>query len=202
MVATVEAPSPPPVAQTSPPPVAAAHEPWKARSTVASTPPRGPQDGDPLVSTLPSTAQFDMFALDMPPRVPAPPTRPPPATTARKAPPPIEPAPASTDALVVKGRLPPEVIRRTVHLNFGRFRACYEDGLRRRGPALRGHVATKFVIDASGVVTGATNLRSELHDAETEACITHAFAAIEFPAPGEGAVVNVVYPLALGAPPP
>jgi hypothetical protein len=176
--------------------------PWKARSTVGSTPPMGPQTGDPLVSTLPSTGTFDMFALDMPKRPPMPPALSAPAATTPKVLPPAKPPAREPDALVVKGRLPPEVIRRTVHLNFGRFRACYEDGLRRRGPSLRGHVATLFVIDAAGVVTSAKNLRSELEDDKTVACITNAFAAIEFPAPGDDAVVSVVYPLALGAPPP
>ncbi len=197
---TTSAAEPPPSTSA---PVARSEAPWKARSTVASTPPMGPQTGDPLVSTLPgSTGPFDMFSLDMPKRAPAPPAVPAPAATTPKVLPPAKPAAPEADALVVKGRLPPEVIRRTVHLNFGRFRACYEDGLRRRGPALRGHVATKFVIDAAGAVTSAKNLRSELEDDKTVACITSAFAAIEFPAPGDDAVVSVVYPLALGAPAP
>lgn len=191
---TLAEPSPPPSLSL---PVVFRADAWKVRSTVASTPPIGPQPGDPLVSTVASARTFDMFALDLPARAPA---APPPSASTPKRPAPVKAAAPEPDTLVVKGRLPPEVIRRTVHLNFGRFRACYEDGLRRRGPALRGHIATKFVIDAAGVVTSAKNLRSEVEDDKTVACITSAFAAIEFPAPGDDAVVSVVYPLSLGGP--
>ena len=49
----------------------------------------------------------------------------------------------------VNGRLPPEVIQRIVRQNFGRFRLCYENGLR-TNPNLSGRVAVKFVIDRFG----------------------------------------------------
>jgi len=52
-------------------------------------------------------------------------------------------------ATTVNGRLPPEVIQRIVRQNFGRFRLCYEDGLR-KNPTLQGRVAIKFVIDRGG----------------------------------------------------
>src|SRR5262249_16578759 len=49
-------------------------------------------------------------------------------------------------ATTVNGRLPPEIIQRIVRQNFGRFRLCYENGLR-SDPKLTGTVATKFTID-------------------------------------------------------
>ena len=46
-------------------------------------------------------------------------------------------------AVQVNGRLPPEVIQRIVRQNFGRFRLCYEDGLK-SNPELAGRVTVKF----------------------------------------------------------
>mgnify|MGYP006314362019 FL=1 len=54
----------------------------------------------------------------------------------------------------MNGRLPPEVIQRIVRQNFGRFRLCYENGLR-NNPTLSGRVSVKFVIDRSGAVSTA-----------------------------------------------
>src|SRR5262249_36840059 len=51
-----------------------------------------------------------------------------------------------------EGSLPPELIQRTVRQNFGRFRMCYEDGLR-RSPSLAGRVAVRFVIGRDGSVS-------------------------------------------------
>ncbi|MEO8797655.1 MAG: hypothetical protein ABI551_07210, partial [Polyangiaceae bacterium] len=45
----------------------------------------------------------------------------------------------------VNGRIPQEVIQRIVRQNAGRYRACYESGLR-SNPSLGGRVAVKFVI--------------------------------------------------------
>ena len=45
-------------------------------------------------------------------------------------------------ATQVNGRLPPEVIQRIVRQNFGRFRLCYENGLR-NNPNLQGRVSVQ-----------------------------------------------------------
>ena len=66
-------------------------------------------------------------------------------------------------ATSVSGRLPPEVIQRIVRQNFGRFRLCYENGLR-SNPNLRvskptiGKIGTlrASVVDI-GVADGAVN---------------------------------------------
>lgn len=143
---------------------------------------------------------------------PAPPTSAPPDIL---APPPPLPPPAPKTAPVrlhgshttkpptirmamveVSGRLPPEVIQRVVRQNFGRFRACYEEGLRRRGPKLAGRVATKFRIAKDGTAHDATITDSEIADPKVEACIAEAFNGIQFSVP-EGGAVTVVYPLVL-----
>ena len=96
-------------------------------------------------------------------------------------------------AVVVNGRLPPEVVQRIVRQNFGRLRLCYENGLR-TNPSLRGRVAVKFVIDRSGSVSTASDGGSDLPDTGVVACVVRAFGNLSFPQP-EGGIVTVVYPL-------
>jgi len=93
----------------------------------------------------------------------------------------------------VNGRLPPEVIQRIVRQNFGRFRLCYEDGLR-KNPQLQGRVAVKFVIDRSGAVSTAQDGGSDLPDQGVVQCVTRGFTNLSFPQP-EGGIVTVVYPI-------
>jgi Ca-activated chloride channel family protein len=97
-------------------------------------------------------------------------------------------------ATQVNGRLPPEVIQRIVRQNFGRFRLCYENGLR-SNPNLRGWVSTRFVIDRSGAVSAASVASSDLGDPAVAQCVVRSFGNMSFPAP-EGGVVSVVYPIA------
>ncbi len=96
-------------------------------------------------------------------------------------------------AVQVVGRLPPEVIQRIVRQNFGRFRLCYENGLR-SNPALTGRVTVKFTIDGSGAVAGAADVGSDLPSAATVDCVVRSFSALSFPQP-EGGIVNVTYPV-------
>jgi tetratricopeptide (TPR) repeat protein len=96
-------------------------------------------------------------------------------------------------ATQVNGRLPPEVIQRIVRQNFGRFRLCYENGLR-TNPNLAGHIATKFVIDRSGAVSSSQDGGSDLPDKGVVACVVGAFRNLSFPQP-EGGIVTVVYPV-------
>jgi hypothetical protein len=94
---------------------------------------------------------------------------------------------------IVSGRLPPDVIQRIVRQNFGRFRFCYEQGLRLQ-PTLSARVTVKFVIDRTGAVSFASDAGSDLPDRDVVACVVRAFTSISFPEP-EGGIVNVVYPL-------
>jgi hypothetical protein len=96
-------------------------------------------------------------------------------------------------AVQVMGRLPPEVIRRIVRQNFGRFRLCYENGLR-SNPSLQGLVSTRFVIDRSGAVASAADHGSDLPSASTVSCVVRGFGNLSFPKP-EGGIVSVVYPI-------
>ena len=96
-------------------------------------------------------------------------------------------------AVQVNGRLPPEVIQRIVRQNFGRFRLCYELGLR-KNPALQGRVAAKFVIDRTGAVSTSADGGSDLPDRDVVACVVRAFSSLSFPQP-EGGIVTVVYPI-------
>jgi hypothetical protein len=96
-------------------------------------------------------------------------------------------------ATSVNGRLPPEVIQRIVRQNFGRFRLCYENGLR-NNPGLQGRVAVKFVIDRGGSVAMTNDAGSDIGDSNVVQCVVRAFGNLSFPAP-EGGMVTVVYPI-------
>ena len=94
---------------------------------------------------------------------------------------------------MVNGRLPPEVIQRIVRQSFGRFRLCYENGLRTQ-PSLQGRVAVRFVIGRDGAVSQAANGGSDLPDSGVVSCVTRAFYGLSFPAPDAG-IVTVTYPI-------
>jgi hypothetical protein len=96
-------------------------------------------------------------------------------------------------ALQVNGRLPPEVISRIVRQNFGRFRLCYENGLR-GNPRLQGRVTTRFVIDKTGAVASTSDGGSDLPSASTVSCVVRAFGNLSFPQP-EGGIVTVLFPI-------
>ena len=93
----------------------------------------------------------------------------------------------------MNGRLPAEVIQRIVRQNFGRFRLCYENGLRTK-PKLQGRVSVKFVIDPNGAVESVGNAGSDMPDAGVVSCVQRAFYGLSFPQPEEG-MVTVTYPI-------
>jgi hypothetical protein len=94
---------------------------------------------------------------------------------------------------VLKGRLPAEVVQRVIRQNFGRFRACYEGGLR-NNPSLAGRVAVRFVIGRDGAVANVGNGGSDLPDSAVVSCVVRSFGGLSFPAPEDG-IVTVVYPI-------
>jgi hypothetical protein len=96
-------------------------------------------------------------------------------------------------ATQVNGRLPPEVIQRIVRQNFGRFRLCYENGMR-ANPNLQGRVSVKFIIDRSGAVSMTADGGSDLPDQGVVQCVVRGFGNLSFPQP-EGGMVTVVYPI-------
>jgi hypothetical protein len=103
------------------------------------------------------------------------------------------PAKVQAGAMQVSGRLPQEVIQRILKQNFGRFRFCYQNGLR-KNPDLAGRVVVKFVIDGSGEVASTADRGSDLPDREVVACVVHSFSTLSFPQP-EAGIVTVVYPI-------
>ena len=95
-------------------------------------------------------------------------------------------------ATTVSGKLPPEVIQRIVRQNFGRFRLCYENGLR-NSPNLLGQVTVSFVIGKDGSVSNVS-AKTDMSDASVSSCVSKAFYGLTFPTP-EGGVVKVTYPI-------
>jgi hypothetical protein len=93
----------------------------------------------------------------------------------------------------IGGTLPREVVQRVIRQNFGRYRACYEAGLR-NNPSLSGRVAVRFVIGRDGAVANVGNGGSDLPDSAVVSCVVRSFSGLSFPAPESG-IVTVVYPL-------
>ena len=96
-------------------------------------------------------------------------------------------------ATQVTGRLPPEVVQRIVRQNFGRFRLCYENGLR-NNPNLQGRVSARFTIGRDGGVSNVANGGSDMPDGSVVSCVVRAFNGLNFPQP-EGGVVSITYPV-------
>jgi tetratricopeptide (TPR) repeat protein len=96
-------------------------------------------------------------------------------------------------ATQVNGRLPPEVVQRIVRQNFGRFRLCYENGLR-DNPTLAGRISVAFTIARDGSVENVRDGGSEMPSSAIISCVVRAFTGLSFPSP-EGGTVTVVYPI-------
>jgi hypothetical protein len=97
-------------------------------------------------------------------------------------------------ATTVDGLLPAEVIQRIVRQNFGRFRLCYENGLR-SDPKLQGRISVAFTIAADGSVRKASNGGADLPDQSVIGCVVRGFTGLSFPRPERGGTVRVVYPI-------
>jgi len=104
------------------------------------------------------------------------------------------PSVRSNGVSTVSGRLPSDVIQRIVRQNFGRFRNCYEMGLR-ANPNLEGRVTARFVIGRDGAVSNVS-AGGDLPDAQVRSCVASAFYGLSFPAPDNG-IVTVSYPIML-----
>ena len=98
-------------------------------------------------------------------------------------------------SITVTDGLPESIVERIVRQNFGRFRLCYESGLR-TNPGLAGRVAVKFFIDHAGAVSASSDSGSTLPDQDVVSCITRALGNITFPQP-EASTVTVVYTMSL-----
>ncbi len=89
------------------------------------------------------------------------------------------------DSISVSGHLPPEVIQRIIRQNFGRFRLCYENGLR-ENPTLAGRVTVRFVIGRDGAVSTAANGGSDFTDPAVVSCVVRAFYSLRSRSPRAG----------------
>jgi Ca-activated chloride channel family protein len=96
-------------------------------------------------------------------------------------------------AVQVSGNLPAEVVQRIVRQSFGRFRLCYENGLR-NNPNLQGRVSVRFVVGRDGSAGHVGNGGSDLPDATVVTCVVRAFYGLNFPQP-EGGEATVTYPI-------
>lgn len=91
------------------------------------------------------------------------------------------------------GKLPPETIKRVIRANFPRFRACYEQGLK-KDPGLKGTVAVRFIIDTTGAIESASPSGGSLSDAGVSSCVLGVYKTLSFPEPESGKVM-VTYPI-------
>ena len=97
----------------------------------------------------------------------------------------------SSSVSSVSGRI--NSLVRIVRQSFGRFRLCYENGLR-TNPKLEGRVSVKFVIGRTGDVTSTADGGSDMPDKGVVACVMRAIGNLTFPQP-EGGIVTVVLPI-------
>ena len=84
-------------------------------------------------------------------------------------------------------------MQRIVRQNYGRFRMCYENGLR-SNPNLTGRVTARFVISREGSVSNVQNGGSDIPDSGVVSCVVQAFYGLSFPSPDNG-IVSVSYPI-------
>ncbi|NUO50223.1 MAG: energy transducer TonB [Polyangiaceae bacterium] len=103
-----------------------------------------------------------------------------------------KPPKVKAGSATVGPKYPPEVIQRIVRQNFGRFRLCYENGLR-KDPNLEGRVEVSFTIGRDGSVTTAKGAGT-MPDKGVMSCVAKAFSTLKFPAP-DGGVIKVMYPI-------
>jgi hypothetical protein len=94
--------------------------------------------------------------------------------------------------VTVSAGLPKEIVQRVVRQQFGRFRLCYENGLR-SNPSLAGKVTAKFKIDEKGEVISSQDSGSTMPDNGVTSCIVRQYKPLNFPAPEGGAKVDVTY---------
>jgi len=91
------------------------------------------------------------------------------------------------------GHLAPVVIQTVVREHYGKFRACYEQGLA-RDPRLSGRITVRFVIARDGTVSSAMVSDNEIPDCGVARCMIDAYKSLQFQKP-EGGTVTVVYPV-------
>ena len=108
-------------------------------------------------------------------------------------------APSVVIGTVMANGLPAESVQRVMRQNVGRYRQCYETGLR-GNPALRGRVMVRLTIDASGSVASAEDAGSDLPDSTVTSCVFGTLGTLAFPQPEAGSATATV-PIVFSPPP-
>jgi hypothetical protein len=88
-----------------------------------------------------------------------------------------------------------EAVQRTIERSYGRFRSCYEAGVR-KDPLLAGNVRVRFAIGTDGSTFDVGEEGSSLGDADVIGCVLGVFRTMSFPPPSAG-MVRVTYPVVL-----
>ena len=96
----------------------------------------------------------------------------------------------------VSGQLDRATVQRIIRRNLSGIRWCYQDALQRNAK-LRGKVTLAFTILPTGRVASPSAKNSSLKDQGLMACITRKMGRWRFPAPKNGGIVKVSYPLLL-----
>jgi hypothetical protein len=166
----------------------------RAVSDAQGSPSALSQEAIPLASerTLSKESEADSGTTGPRPQVVAVPAPHPPAlspTTHKRG----EPCPRGHQVWVplirledvrASGSLSPDDIERVVRQNFGRFRLCFELGMRDH-PSLQGRVALKLLVSASGASLPIEE-RSNMTDSSTIACIVRGIRNLAFPSAQAG----------------
>ena len=94
--------------------------------------------------------------------------------------------------VTITGRLPPEVVKRIIRVNFPRLRACYAQGVKKNHD-LAGTVFFDFTIDATGAARSSKLAAGgTLTDPTVTSCMVGVIATLSYPEP-EGGTVSVHY---------
>jgi hypothetical protein len=100
-------------------------------------------------------------------------------------------APSVVVGNAVANGLPAETVQRVMRQNVGRYRQCYETGLR-GNPALHGRVMVRMTIDASGSISSAEDAGSDLADDTVTSCVFGTLGTLTFPQPAAGSATATV----------
>ena len=96
----------------------------------------------------------------------------------------------------VTGRLDRSTVQRVIRQNLSGIKWCYQDALQ-RNRNLKGKVTLAFTILPNGRVANPSARNAQINDGKLLACIRGRMKRWKFPAPKEGGVVKVSYPLIL-----
>ena len=96
----------------------------------------------------------------------------------------------------VSGRLDRKTVQKIIRRNLSGIKWCYQDALQ-RNPKLRGKVTLSFSILPNGKLKNPRASNPSLNDNALLSCITRKMKRWKFPAPKDGGVVKVSYPLIL-----